>query len=122
MKRFMVLVLLLVSIMAMGCGKEKFSELSDADKKSHLMDMSRTQICRHLKAPSTAKFPTSTSEYSFKQSTDNKNVFIVMSYVDAQNGFGALIRKNFVIKFEVNEEPADGGGYAYKVLDYAISK
>ena len=44
-----------------------------------------------LKSPSTAKFPNYT-EWGFRQ---EKNIFTVQGYVDAQNSFGAETRSNF---------------------------
>lgn len=44
-----------------------------------------------LKSPSTAKFP-GYSDWYFEK---NKNKTIVQSYVDAQNGFGAMIRSEY---------------------------
>lgn len=49
-----------------------------------------------LKAPSTAKFPNITH---WKMSKDDGKV-IIQSYVDAQNGFGAMIRSQF--QFVIN--------------------
>jgi len=43
-----------------------------------------------LKAPATADFP-----YSFKRKRVNDSTFIINSYVDSQNSFGALIRTNW---------------------------
>ncbi|UAM97739.1 hypothetical protein K8354_15790 [Polaribacter litorisediminis] len=49
---------------------------------------------KQLKAPSTAKFP-SLNKANIKKSND---VYEVSSYVDSQNGFGAMIRSNYTVK------------------------
>lgn len=49
-----------------------------------------------LKAPRTAKFPF--RDYSIRLQSDC--VYVVSSYVDSQNGFGALIRTHWVVKIQ----------------------
>lgn len=53
-----------------------------------------------LKSPSTAKFPNYT-EWGFKQ---EKNIFTVQGYVDAQNSFGAEIRSNFQFIIDMSSD------------------
>ncbi len=54
-------------------------------------------VKRTLKAPSTAKFPpTSTANV---ESTSN-GTYIVSSYVDSQNGYGAMVRQSWVAEIE----------------------
>ena len=53
---------------------------------------------QNLKSPSTAKF--SRNPYVDKK---DDNVFIVKSYVDAQNSFGAMIRENYEVKLRYDE-------------------
>lgn len=59
----------------------------------------QNEIERNLKSPSTAKFPW--SGYKAVDLGDNK--WIISSYVDAQNGFGAMIRTNFMCNVEVTD-------------------
>lgn len=48
-----------------------------------------------LNAPATAKFP----EFNIRMLTEaDDGSYTVKSYVDAQNGFGALIRSDFVCR------------------------
>jgi len=54
-------------------------------------------VKRYFKAPSTAKFP-SLLKSSVETTMDGYTV--VSSYVDAQNGFGAMIRSNYVVKLK----------------------
>lgn len=53
-----------------------------------------------LKSPSTAKFSNYT-EWGWKQ---EKNLFYVQGYVDAQNGFGAEIRSTFQFIIDMNTD------------------
>lgn len=53
-----------------------------------------------LKSPNTAKFPNYT-EWGWKQ---EKNLFYVQGYVDAQNGFGAEIRSTFQFIIDMNTD------------------
>lgn len=48
----------------------------------------------HLKAPSTAEF----ASYNPANVTQEGNTFYVLSYVDSQNGFGAMVRSNFEVR------------------------
>jgi len=57
--------------------------------------MSQTFVEKRLIAPSTAKFA------SLRQSQitkENKNTWIIQSYVDSQNNFGAMIRTHYRAK------------------------
>lgn len=54
-------------------------------------------VLLQLKAPATAKFP---SLYTAKLQKVENRTFIVTSYVDSQNEFGAMVRTNWVIKLK----------------------
>ena len=64
--------------------------LTMSEKTGHQL-MSQETIKGVLKAPSTAKFP-SITDWKFKKEPDK---VIIQSYVDSQNGFGAMIRSEF---------------------------
>jgi len=64
-------------------------------------------ILDRLRAPSTAKFPWG-SEFTV---TNSGKIWVVKSYVDAQNGFGAMIRTHFTVKME------HLGGSGWRLLD-----
>lgn len=53
-------------------------------------------VKRQLKAPSTAKFPYC-SEATI---VHDGNTWTVLSYVDAQNSFGAMLRSEFIAEME----------------------
>lgn len=54
-------------------------------------------IEKALKAPSTAKYPSS-SDAKIERSENNR--FKVTSYVDSQNSFGAMIRSDWSVTFQ----------------------
>lgn len=63
--------------------------------KSFAWSLAKSAVKESLKAPSTAKFPSSHNGQDIKQT--DANTFIVNSYVDAQNSYGAMIRSNFSV-------------------------
>jgi hypothetical protein len=67
-----------------------------------------------LKSPSTADFP------FFSQATfDGNRQATLSSYVDAQNGFGAMIRTNFVCTVEYSG--GDIGAFeSWKIVDFIV--
>lgn len=57
-------------------------------------------VKNNLKSPSSAKFPSGNGSYIVKKSIDGD--FIVSGYVDASNSFGSMLRKNWVVMFNMN--------------------
>lgn len=53
-------------------------------------------IKQNLKSPSTSKFPI--SDFSYSNPDADKKTIIIKSYVDAENSFGAILRKNYYVK------------------------
>ena len=64
------------------------------DEKVIVYSMAQQFVKERLKAPRTAKFPWAADDY---QVTNNGNRYIVVSWVDAQNTFGTLIRTHYVV-------------------------
>lgn len=60
--------------------------------------MSQTFVRQHLKAPSTAQFP----EDSACTVTRRNHLWVVHSYVDAQNSFGAMLRIPYTLEMIYN--------------------
>lgn len=79
---------------------EKVGHISDFTisnkEQSELQIKSQKVITSILKAPSTAEFP-NILEWKFGK---QDGVTIVQSYVDSQNGFGAMIRSEFQLKIQ----------------------
>lgn len=63
-------------------------------------------VSKKLKCPSTAKYPLYDDSYVKKE---GDSAYIVVGIVDAQNGFGAMIRSKYVVKM------ISDGKDAYKV-------
>ena len=59
----------------------------------------QTFVKQNLKSPSTAKFG---SNPSVRETS--KNVFVVKSYVESQNSFGAMIREKYEVTLRNDEE------------------
>jgi hypothetical protein len=57
--------------------------------------LAQQAVLRRLKAPSTASFPWSHSEYTVAQYDSGK--WRVLGYVDSQNGFGAMLRLRWTV-------------------------
>lgn len=104
------------TVNSINCGTVKFYEngkkvedlknrLITADERIQLKSWSEETIKKILKSPSTAKFAggflTPYEDWSFSK---NGTTYTVSSYVDSQNGFGAMLRKQFTITYEWNDE------------------
>lgn len=64
--------------------------------------MSQKFVTQNLKAPTTAEYPDWTEENC--RATQNGNVWKVRSFVDSQNGFGAMIRSDYGVEMRYNPE------------------
>jgi len=89
--------------------------------KSHL-STSAEIVCQkfvtaRLKAPSTAKFP-STTEQSVHTITGQTDAFRVISYVDAENSFGAMIRNYYTC--DVQYTGSSNGNNNFRLLNLDI--
>lgn len=54
-------------------------------------------VCDYLKAPKSAEFP-DIAEWEFRGELGD--VIYAIAYVDAQNGFGAMLREDFIIEYK----------------------
>ena len=91
-----------------GCG-----ETPPCERDVEAFVMSQTFIERQLRSPGTAEFPSITaSGVNVKPIPMGENcAFRVMTYVDAQNGFGATLRQNFMVELQ----PAAPGSDSWKL-------
>ena len=94
MKSWPVYLITAVAIVALFL----YGGASDASpKRANRVDacaMSQEFVSRNLRAPATAVYPDWT-EANCKATRDG-DIWTVRSYVDSQNGFGALIRSNYI--------------------------
>jgi hypothetical protein len=79
--------------------KEYLNEFGE-NYKINLIDaciMAEVFVEKNLKSPSTAKFPAcSTQKINYK----GNQTYYVHSYVDSQNGFGAMIRTRYSVELK----------------------
>lgn len=83
---------LLVLALLAACGPPSPEEIRE---RNEVVAWTACQgwVKNRLRSPSTADFP---SLYSDKVTALSDSVYVVRAYVDAQNGFGATVRTNFV--------------------------
>ncbi len=102
MKIVKIVVLLVLAAMIIGtlqhtlfAGKQE--EESTASLCQSAYEHSKGLVTRSLKAPATAKFPDNPQSAYEAQALDSlgRRIVYISSYVDAQNSFGALLRKNY---------------------------
>ncbi len=74
-----------------------------SSEKGEFIYYAKEYVKQSLKAPSTAEFPGTVLEIGEWKVSRNKDVVTVQSYVDSQNGFGAMIRSNFVVQISYTD-------------------
>ena len=77
--------------------------ISTSEKGSFIYN-AKEYVLQGLKSPSTAEFPGTLLEIGEWSVTRNKDVVTVKSYVDSQNGFGAMIRSNFAVQMSYDSK------------------
>lgn len=103
---FAIIGIITVSVILSDSSTPKTKIDTEEDKKITASVCAKFEIKRLLKAPSTAKFPWLMSTAVYK----NGSNFVVDSYVDAQNSFGATIRNSFKC---IVHNPIPGTGTCY---------
>lgn len=89
--------------------QEKRNTISTSESVT-IIDYCKEIINGLLKAPSTAEYPGSwINPTDGWQMAKSNNLVTVKSYVDAQNSFGAMIRSEFIIQAQMQD---DGSGKA----------
>jgi len=81
-------------------GKINQSSYSEEEKNGQVTAACHAEVEKFLKSPSSAKFPWRFEVYKIK---DHENMYQNKSYVDSQNGFGAMLRTNYVCEVELLE-------------------
>lgn len=100
-------LIIIVIIGQIGQAFEKKKPEVKVDKENIIDNVSSTEafvIAKNiielgLKSPSTAEFPI----MDYRHNDLGNNIFVIQSYVDSQNGFGAMIRTNYTIKLKYNK-------------------
>lgn len=81
-------------------------------------DVCQTFVKRQLKAPSTAAFPSTREADPFAHTTyqgEGTGTYVVRSWVDSQNGFGAQVRSEYVCKVK------KAAGTNWTLIDLAVN-
>jgi hypothetical protein len=81
--------------------------------KIHAYVMAQDPVKQRLKSPSTADFPYINK---VKVLTSGECSFEIVGYVDAQNGFGAMIRSNYVAK--ITRDKHDDNGWRLDLVKF----
>jgi hypothetical protein len=89
---------ILASVYHAGTGASYAS--TRAVDRSDACFMSQKFVKENLKAPTTAEFPDWTEDNC--RVSQSAGVWIVTSFVDSQNGFGAMIRSDYVAQMSYN--------------------
>jgi hypothetical protein len=108
-----LLVIAVSLIAAISDGGTNASRSPRTASRSDACFMSQKFIKQNLKAPSTAEFP-SWTEANCK-ATQTGNNWKVRSFVDSQNGFGAMIRSDYGVEMRYNPDR-----YNWTLLDIMI--
>ena len=96
--------------------KLTFSELENRtidqyDRNTYYI-MAQDIVCKALKNPSSAKFPSIVTRPEEISMQRNGSVISVQSYVDAKNDFNAKVRTDWIVEFEV----IDMDTYSYNLI------
>ena len=101
------IILLVIAVLFFVLIKSCFSTSPEEDKRAQLNDLkikalvySHSCIKEKLKAPASADFPSDLKAVSHL----NDSIFIINSYVDSQNSFGAMIRTKYTCKITIIDE------------------
>lgn len=112
-----VLLLVLAVSMCTVLLPDKTAERAEVDHCQNVggaYDASKEAVTERLRAPATAKFPDLLWDDGARVTPMPGCQFLVVSYVDAQNGFGATIRSHYTARLETTP---DGRTYRLLSLD-----
>ncbi|MGJ1410435.1 hypothetical protein ACR78Z_12225 [Sphingobacterium thalpophilum] len=120
---FILAIIVVIILLFHYCGNSGDSNLTEKekiekkeeeidDKKYLSLQAVEGYVKAQLKSPKTAEFPPINEFIKHVHVIDDKT-FLITSYVDSQNVFGALIRTNFICEVEIEN------GYS-KLIDLRI--
>ncbi len=92
-----------------------FNELDAIDLKVETQILCQQLVKGELKSPSTADFPWTAQTYR-----KGKNRWVINSYVDSQNGFGATIRTNYFcdVSYKGSGDVQSGNNWTLNKLEF----
>lgn len=92
-------IIVIFSIFSSGGEKTPPTDWRTEDNSNMAYNMSKDFVTQRLKSPSTAKFP-SVFERDGHVVKGKDHQYMINSYVDSQNSFGATIRTKFILIIE----------------------
>lgn len=94
---FIITAMLLLLVILVALNKTPYDPNKPIDYSSEAIYAARDLMEQRLKSPATAEFQ-STREAQYQTFEENgKQLYVVTSYVDSENSFGANLRTNFAI-------------------------
>lgn len=78
-------------------------ERAITDRKFQVPGICRQFVTKRLRSPASAKF----SGLGTSEVQEDGEIFTMRSYVDSQNGFGAMLRSNFVCVVKPARKPGE---------------
>lgn len=102
-----IIGLIVVLTLVFTCNSVDYSEreLDQNEMRFMAYDYAEQAVKTQLKSPSTASFPTYSEKVKGIRNiyflNEKNNDWEIKSWVDAQNGFGGIVRNNFSIKIHI---------------------
>lgn len=87
----LIVFALILFFIVKSCISPDETEIRAKEEKAAFYS-SQEYVKQNIKSPSTAKFPPYDKSYVTRF---NDSTYVVKSYLDAQNGFGAMLRANY---------------------------
>lgn len=88
----------------------KSHKVYDSSKIGECITYAKECVKNNIKTPGSAKFPKTILEpdaytvVTCPSTTKDMDGYIITGYFDAQNGFGALVRADFMVQLEMNDK------------------
>lgn len=95
---FRIALIPVLGFILAGCGAR---DVTKGGQEVAAFVMCQDPVQNRLRAPSTAKFPT-TSDSGVRSVHAGDGRYLVDGYVDAQNGFGAMLRTTWACEIKEN--------------------
>lgn len=113
----LILMTIFISFFVVFKSNEKIDKMNSNgltdEETGYAIAVAKAEVKGKLKSPSSAKFPSSFSEYII---TKTEDTYTVKSYVEASNSFGAMLKINYSIQFTMT------GKETYKVNSVIIDE
>ena len=86
-----------------ACSDSSTRDVTRGGQETMAFVMCQKPVANQLRSPSSAKFPTM-GKQDVLSAHSGGGIYLVDGYVDAQNGFGAMIRANWECKIKENSD------------------